>query len=348
MRSARAIAAAWAVALCLSCERGADRLPSVEPSGLGGAEGSTPGPFRTDARKRALALVATSRFAESIPLLEALLAQNPEDPLLVEAIAEAQARVGRLEETERHAAWLLEKHPEREATWLLRGLLLAARGDASGALDAYGEALERNPASPVALLERGTLALVTGQLDLALGDLTAAEQLGFSSPELHSNLGNAYFYRGFYARAAASYGRAIELAPALPELRLNLGLALEGDGRLDSALGALREAQALDPENPYVLTALGRVLWRRGDEDEGEEALEAAIALRPRLALPYRSLALLLEEAGRLEEAVRTRARAREARAPLSEDPAGHPARIEGWQQPSGPSPPPQAPGVSE
>ena len=62
------------------------------------AEGERRALKRNELRERALQLAAALRFTEALPLLESLAASEPDDPVVVQALTEAEARTGRIDE----------------------------------------------------------------------------------------------------------------------------------------------------------------------------------------------------------------------------------------------------------
>jgi tetratricopeptide (TPR) repeat protein len=202
--------------------------------------------------------------------------------------------------------------------------LLSARGDRSGAIKEYLEALEGNP----------------------------------NPAPVYSNLGNAYFSDGDLARAAAALRRALELDSTLANAYLGLGRTYEAQERVDEALrqyglarradpgyepalhaeaslllklgrggdaeGLLREGLARRPSSGLLLSDLGLVWLREDNLDSAIVAFERALACDPSVLAARGNLAVAYEAKGMIAEAIREY-RAYAAAAP----PGGSRARAE-------------------
>jgi radical SAM protein with 4Fe4S-binding SPASM domain len=74
-----------------------------------------------------------------------------------------------------------------------------------------------------------------------------------------------------------------------------------------------RQALSTKPNHAYAHSGLGMHLARLGQWESAFQSIEQAISLSPQWAEPYRDFAILLGEAGRLDEAKRYLARGRQA-----------------------------------
>ena len=82
-----------------------------------------------------------------------------------------------------------------------------------------------------------------------------------------------------------------------------LGLAAHRAGQRETAERHYRAALAANPDHPDAVRLIGLLLAERGDP-EGEAWLERAILLAPRNPAVHFNLALLLSQAGRMDEAL--------------------------------------------
>lgn len=74
-----------------------------------------------------------------------------------------------------------------------------------------------------------------------------------------------------------------------------------------------RRALELSPDHAYAHKGLGLCLARQGHVDQGQASLQRAISLKPGWFDPYWDLAVVLRDAGRLQEALAVLARAQVA-----------------------------------
>jgi tetratricopeptide (TPR) repeat protein len=116
------------------------------------------------------------------------------------------------------------------------------------------------------------------------------------------------------ARAVESFRRAVTLDPDYADAWAALGaayrrLAMAGEveptGAFSEAARAARRAIELSPEHAEALSALGNVaFWYEWDYPRAEELLRRAVALQPSAAESHLSLAHLLSNLGRHDEAI--------------------------------------------
>ena len=187
--------------------------------------------------------------------------------------------------------------------------------------------------------QRGLELLRGNQAALAIVELEQAVRLEPANAEYLNHLGSARKATGDLEGAMTSYRRALELAPEHKPARYNLGLVLLDLGRLDEAeahfrriheadprdagvrfqlallLGAraqfaesvqmFRSALELTPDDPYLWYHLG-IAYRDlpGQVAASIECLGKSIALKPDFSDAHLLLGDILQEAGRLDEAM--------------------------------------------
>jgi predicted O-linked N-acetylglucosamine transferase (SPINDLY family) len=98
--------------------------------------------------------------------------------------------------------------------------------------------------------------------------------------------------------------RAVELQPGLALVHNNLGATRERMGRFAEAARDYAQAVDLDRRNPAFCTNWGNALRRAGDLDAAEAAHRRSLALRDDYASAWKGLALVLQDQGRLEDAM--------------------------------------------
>jgi predicted O-linked N-acetylglucosamine transferase (SPINDLY family) len=121
--------------------------------------------------------------------------------------------------------------------------------------------------------------------------------------ELHGNLGNALQMAGRTDAAIEAYHRALTLRPDALKVRQNLACALSNRGEFGPAIKHLECVLAAEPGNLAGLINLGIARQGEGNLDGAIDAFERAIRLHnPPDA--HANLALVLKDAGRVDEAV--------------------------------------------
>ena len=256
-----------------AAEESARRLTALRPS-LGRA-------------MLALVLDGQARLAEDRGIIEAVLADLPNDIWVEMSIAALLSRLDRDDEASK----------------------------------IYDRVLMRNPADPNALRERGALAARQGNFDLASQDLDLAASLapddqwitlmrgeiarargdGLAAVELLTSidaqalpdwaavsLGGVYFELGQLDDARATYESLLQRDPDnLPALLglIDVELGAVGDTFEASAYSRAEELLErvlfIDPDHPTSHALYGELLRRRGSTDEALDHFDSALAIHP-------------------------------------------------------------------
>jgi len=120
------------------------------------------------------------------------------------------------------------------------------------------------------------------------------------------------------ARAEAAYRAVIAADPSRVEAHVNLGALLCEDGRFADAVRLFDAALAHGLRDPLLQFNRGVALEDAGEPGRAAEAYEAALALDPALADAHYNLALLLEQRGDGQGALRHLSAYRRLSAPAS------------------------------
>jgi tetratricopeptide (TPR) repeat protein len=180
------------------------------------------------------------------------------------------------------------------------GEALLAAGDASGAADAFGQALEREPgsenarrAAKDALVRSGLERARTGDFPAARTRIERALALDPRDSSVWNYLGLVSEQEGRIEEARGHYERALREDPALVEAVVNLASLSMNTGDLAAAEDLYRRAIALAPDSYEAHNGLGIVLARRGRTAEAAQAFQKAIAIDPSLATARENLLAL-------------------------------------------------------
>jgi len=224
-----------------------------------------------------------------------------------------------------------------DANMNLGGLLLR-RNDLEGAHACFGRAIERRPDHPGAHYNQGLVLVKLAKQDEAIEQFKTAVQLDPDFADAHAALGQALADKGNVGAAIREYNEALKRNPRLAPTHEGLGLAylavgqkdlarreferaLSLDSRLpDSlielsrfdaasshplvALGRLSRAARLRPDDPEIHLLKAQVVWQQGALSLAESSLRQAIEIDPDSGEAYFQLGLLLEQKGRVDEAL--------------------------------------------
>lgn len=153
-----------------------------------------------------------------------------------------------------------------------------------------------------AALYRDLYEYIPGVLSLAVESFTRAHELEPSNPVLLLEMARIEARAGGLDDAAGHLEQALELKPDLYDARLELVRIYNNTGRSQEALPVLDGLleQRSDHELYYEQ---GRAYFNLDEYEKAEDSLRQALALKPLHSNALYSLALTLEELGRVEEA---------------------------------------------
>jgi len=140
------------------------------------------------------------------------------------------------------------------------------------------------------------------------------EEHGDSSPTLYASSIESNFHdlcdqalafeeENRWQDARQTYERALELKPEHPTLHFDLGNVLFQLGKQVAARAAFQRATELDPNFAMAWHNLGSIAAHRGDWSQAEAALRRALQLVPTHADTHFTLAEVLRQQGRTDEA---------------------------------------------
>ena len=204
------------------------------------------------------------------------------------------------------------------------GTALSLAGDAAAARRELLEAVRLDPRLAKAHFGLGVLAQDAGRWTEAIERFTTAIEHDNGFVDAHFTLAEALRRTGRTADALPRYATVLALNPAASQARFGQAMALVRLGRYVEARRVLEEAARVHPEQPGFPHALARVLAAAPDADarDGQRALAV---MQPLLsgeapAAVAETMAMVMAELGRFEEAVRWQERALASAASAGQD----------------------------
>jgi tetratricopeptide (TPR) repeat protein len=210
--------------------------------------------------------------------------------------------LGRFEESEPLCRELISFEAPGADDWILWGLTTTHLGRLGEAESAYRRAIAVDPNNPIAHQNLGAVLSQLEQPAAALASLRAAEKLGAGGFATAFNRARALLEMNDITAAEREFERAVTLEPSNIEGQLQLARVrfMQGDPAfvrsLNSAVLANRGDRALQ-------SLLAEVLWRSGDLNSAETVLRDLLSRHGPSGPTAATLATVLQEAGRLEEA---------------------------------------------
>lgn len=259
-----------------------------------------------------------NRIAEAEKAFEDSLELRPDHVAARVRLGEVLLDQNRTAEAEEQFERALGLAPETPAALFGLGQIAAGRGDAKTAVEDFRRVLEIDPGATEA---HYPLALAYRQL----GDQNSAEkelaQRGEGEVRLEDPLmrhlfelsegyrllqkqGGDAFEAKRYEAATEAFAAAVAADPLAPVARRNLAAALLAQDHAAEAADQLAVALKLAPGDTEELRRLAGLRLRLRDREAAIPLLEEVLQKEPADASSRLSLALALEESGRLDEAL--------------------------------------------
>jgi tetratricopeptide (TPR) repeat protein len=155
----------------------------------------------------------------------------------------------RLQIQEALAVHHIQNNPEDFEAHYNLAALLQMKGEVSGAVRQFSEAVRIRPDDSTANNALGAVLLASGHLDGAIVHLNTALKGRPDYFDAHYNLGNALAAQGDFPGALLHFRAAVRLNPQDANAEANLGSALEETGNLKEARLHFERALQIDPKN---------------------------------------------------------------------------------------------------
>jgi tetratricopeptide (TPR) repeat protein len=219
---------------------------------------------------RAAALIDLGREAEALPLLHQTLTTAPDDPRLLDLLAQVQSEMGDHAAACETALRLVAVSPHSYRGHLLASISELKRRHRTQAIAHARHAVQLAPNSP------GTHAQLAQALagrrrwrKQALFSAIRAIELAPDSASGYQAAGYVEFARGRRRHAEVWYRRALELDPTAVVAQTNLAILNRAGGRMNSAFSDIQSVLRLDPKDAMarrllddlVYTSINNLLW---------------------------------------------------------------------------------------
>ena len=241
----------------------------------------------------------TPDAAQAVLLGISPAAMSHPDTLFVAAgILSAQ---GRHDQARRALDGALLQAPQNPQLWNALGNLCKLMGDFAAATDAYRRALAIAPESADIWRNLALAAIDQGDFDQAESALQQSARSAPDAPELFLIRGTIARERGNAEAAEANFRQALTFRPGDEIAKLNLASVLRHGDRAEEALSVVGESTTASPE---VLLLRGHLQSDCGRFDEAIADYRDAVLRNPGLIDAHVTLAHLLPQLGRPDEAL--------------------------------------------
>jgi tetratricopeptide (TPR) repeat protein len=188
--------------------------------------------------------------------------------------------LGRTDEAIEYYNRVLEGKPGDADTCIALASARIIKGETGLALDSYREGLKYHPENTVL---RGELALALLQLNRVDEGITQLEQLVKIKADstTYCNLGIAWAQKGQFGRAMECYAKSIQLKPDNVKAHYNLGNAYFAQNMPSKAIAEYRAAIRAMPDYVRAYDMLAIVLIQAGKIEEAKTTYEQALKIDP-------------------------------------------------------------------
>lgn len=230
---------------------------------------------------------------------------------------------GQLAEAETSYRQALALDPRQPDALHMLGVLARQKGDLTTARALIEQAVRERPAYPEAFHDLGLVLWDLGQPQPAIDAYRRAVALKPDFVDACYNLGNLFYAKGNLAEAAIWYAKALEIEPRLAPAHFNLAVIAHRQNDLASAIAGYERAVACQPDYFEALLNLGLARKEAGDFELAAQALERVAAMRLPSVAVLHALGVIRRQQGRLPEAESLSRRA------IALEPSHLPARLE-------------------
>tara|TARA_B100000686_G_scaffold348468_1_gene439576 strand:- start:1551 stop:3356 length:1806 start_codon:yes stop_codon:yes gene_type:complete len=205
-------------------------------------------------------------WRNSLTLYEHILSIDSDNPLAIQNYSESLAerakmywREGRWKKAEADLDTALEVRPGMVKVEVIRGNLLAMKGQLDQAALHYRRAIEKDSSNINAYRNLGAVLLKTGDDDGAANSFREALARKPSQPSIRNNLGSILYRKRKVVEAEEQFRRAVKLSPENSTILYNLAMALADQGKRNEAARYLRSALKVTPRFSKALYLLRKL-----------------------------------------------------------------------------------------
>ena len=222
------------------------------------------------------------RYAEAIPWLTRMLAQDPKYVNAYNSRGLAYLKTSQLPLAEQDFLKALALDPKHKYAHNNLGEVRYQRGDYAGALGAYQQALDLDPAYELAFSNKGWTLYQLKRYPEAIAAFDRALVLDPKYASAYGGRGLCSYRRKAYSAAEADFKQAIAYSPRYVQAHYNLGLVYHDTERYPEALAQYQKALEIQPSYAVAHNNIGVIYQKQGKNAEAIAAFTQAIKYDPK------------------------------------------------------------------
>ncbi len=197
---------------------------------------------------------------------------------------------------------MLKAEPNSPDVYFQLGVVNLAEGKYKDADEAFHKTYELNPANSRGLMGMVETEMAENKPDEAVKLLEAEAAKNPNRMDVTLALGNTEVRAGRYDLALQYFEKVLNGLDKSSKVRgdiyMRIGETYRRKGDLASSINALQEARKFLPESPVVLATLALVLDTAGRYDEANKVYQATLKMKPDDPISLNNLAFLMAEHG--------------------------------------------------
>jgi tetratricopeptide (TPR) repeat protein len=223
------------------------------------------------------------RWGDSLPILNRLLVQSPNNVELLALRSHTYAHLDRTVEAVTDGEQAVRLGPRVAEAYLRRGEARMGDGKHKEAIADFDTAIKLNPKDAETWGNRGASLSAINQQQQALDSFSEGLRLDSQRADLWAARGGTQNSLGRHQAATDDFTEALRLRPRSTNALIGRAVALMQQQKLDAALADVNQALRISPDEPEALGVRGAINMELGRTQQAREDLGYALRLRPEL-----------------------------------------------------------------
>ncbi|KAG0747734.1 hypothetical protein G6F57_004561 [Rhizopus arrhizus] len=200
----------------------------------------------------------------------------------------------------------VEADPKFVQSYIKRSSIYMEQGDIESTYKQFDEAIAINPSDPDIYYHRGQVNYISGQFDAAAKDYSESIKLDDSFVYAHIQLGVVQYKLGSVSSSMSTFNNTLKKFANSTDVHNYYGELLVDQQKLTEAIDMFSKAITLDPKNPLPYINKAMLMYQvMGNVDEATQLCKDALEVDPACDAAVASLAQILLEQGKPEEALK-------------------------------------------
>ncbi|GAA5814154.1 hypothetical protein MFLAVUS_007647 [Mucor flavus] len=200
----------------------------------------------------------------------------------------------------------IEADPKYVQSYIKRSSIYMERGDVETTFKQFEDAVAINPSDPDIYYHRGQVNYISGNYDAAAKDYTESIKLDDSFVYAHIQLGVVQYKLGSISSSMSTFNNTLKKFADSTDVHNYYGELLVDQQKLPEAIDMFGKAMTLDAKNPLPYINKAMLMYQvLGNTEEAIQLCKSALEVDPACDAAVASLAQILLEQGKPEEALK-------------------------------------------